>query len=579
MTAGNISPHALRLATVGFTVMAAVGCFSKQFRDLQEQIEDSRAPDARQGVLELDPGSQARLELLGRTSAPTRYAERTDANRVRVVAFDFGGTKLGQGADPAGNLLPVGCKVDPTHIEIHPSKLGLGNPPPNPPPNSPPAESLELYKGMFRQYGRQVGTTVEADIAVGPVGASSRVYFSHNFLILEWRRYQLERMIDPAPCQIPHVSAIERGIAVRIVFDVRLRTIDAKMSAAFGIADLAVALARSEATVEVSYELVGTRLDLLPRDAIVITSVNEYLNALKSFHLAVSSISDAWRDYNVEGNKSPIKVNDKSYPRASLFAADQLAYYVDGVGVGDAFLHLEKVEVCQDLASVIDHHRQRIDELEGRGGELERLLGEFSEVSGAENVAELKDRLLRAVERLDPLHKGLGGKLEGLQKALKTDKIHDIEAALRDLIRGLAALERVSSRTGEIAAVNRAIASGEEKLKKAKGAQRVELRARLREDRVELDQLRRQLKLAKSQVTALKTSLAENDCSRTLRNEANRVAFVCAAAKVAAEMAAGSGTPPTTATTYLGTAECGRAASAAVMNAETEIRAGLLTSR
>ena len=86
---------------------SASGCIARQVRDLQDRLEDSRAPDTRKGVLDLDPVSQARIELIGRTSAPTRYAERTDANRVRVVAFDFGGAKIGQNADTAGNLLPL----------------------------------------------------------------------------------------------------------------------------------------------------------------------------------------------------------------------------------------------------------------------------------------------------------------------------------------------------------------------------------------------------------------------------------------------------------------------------------------
>ena len=446
---------------------SASGCIARQVRDLQDRLEDSRAPDTRKGVLDLDPVSQARIELIGRTSAPTRYAERTDANRVRVVAFDFGGAKIGQNADTAGNLLPLRCfepgSESKKYVEIYPTKMDFGEPPPKGNP-----ESIELYKGMFRQYGRQVGTTVEAEADIGPAGVKSRVYFSHNFLVLEWRRYQLERLIDPQKCPNPHVSAIEQGIAVRIIFDVRLRTIDAKLSAAFGIADLAVALARSEATVEVSYELVGTRLDLLPHDAIIITSVNEYMNALKNFHAAVTTISDAWRDYNLRakdgGAKNvnatiKVKTGDKEleFDRSSLFAPDQLAYYVDGIGVGDTFLHLENVELCQDIKSIEKDFSDRKDEID----------------------AEIKN---------------LDVEIDALDKAIPK-------------------LQRTLGKR--------------EELKKSKKSRR--------EKSIERDALNDESKLLTKRIRGAKTNSAESDCDRTMANDKKRVAYICAAANVAAD--------------------------------------------
>lgn len=397
----------LWLSSLGLFCTSTSGCIGARMRDLQEQIDDSRAPDARRGVLALNSESQARLELLGRTSAPTRYAERTDANRLRVVAFDFGGAVLGQGADTAGNLLTFQCFIDPSDIEIVPTRP---NEPPSPVPEktaplaktvskNSSAVDLDLYKGMFRQYSRQVGTTVETSADIGPVGSESRVFWSHNFLVLEWRRYRLKRIKQSNLCfGLPHVSAIEEGIAVRIVFDVRLRTVDAKLSAAFGIADLAVALARNEATVEASYELVGTRLDLLPHDAIIITSVNEYMNALKNFHAAVTTISDAWHDYNVHPLKPVISIgkDDKEgYNRTDLFAPDQLAYYVDGSGLGDTFLHLENVEVCQDLRSLRDHRATSIQRLQGNDGKP----GEIRDVESNIREDAHRLRLARGEER------------------------------------------------------------------------------------------------------------------------------------------------------------------------------------
>jgi hypothetical protein len=168
------------------------GCAIRELRALRLDMEDARSADARSGVLaaELDGASRARLELLGRTSAPTRYAERTDANRIRVVAFDFGGTKPGTRADAAGNLMAGSCLQPGASLS---SLLEVG-PFNKDPVLGPPSNDLNFYKGMFRQYGKQVGTTVEFNAALGPVGTELTTYFSHNFLVLEWRRYQLTRL-------------------------------------------------------------------------------------------------------------------------------------------------------------------------------------------------------------------------------------------------------------------------------------------------------------------------------------------------------------------------------------------------
>ncbi len=307
-------------------------------------------PDAAKGVMSdsLNREQQARLALLGRTSAPTRYTEKIDGNRVRVVAINFGGTTLGQCSDLAGNLLPGRCEPPGTLADTV-------------------MNGAELTSGMFRQYSTQVGTTVAAKVAIGPTATESAVYLSRNFLVLEWRRYKPQGYKGYGQLKDVNqyfVSAIEQGVAIRIIFDVTLRTADAKFSATFGIADLSAAFARNEATVEVSYEVLGTNLDLMPDDAIVVTSLKEYLDVLGEFYRVVGLVSTAtqsWAAKSIPDAKKPdvlgtidLNAGTDKVPRlwdirANTFEPTALAYYVSGAGVGENYARLRNVEACEDI--------------------------------------------------------------------------------------------------------------------------------------------------------------------------------------------------------------------------------------
>lgn len=446
------------LQTLGLSLVMA-GCAAKQLKEIDsklDELSDSRSPDARKGVLanELPPAARARLELLGRTSAPTRYSERSDANRLRVVAFDFGGAYLGQCADLAGNLYPTTCQATDGNIKEY---WPTSNPPPaktktvNSDPadqtgagaetrsanSKPAAPQIELRSGMFRQYSTQVGTTVDVDLGIGPVGSESKVYFSRNFLVLEWRRYTLQRMtpdvdsgqwfyevaFDDGSLGRAHVSAIEVGIAVRVIFDVRLKTVDTKLSASFGIADLTTALARNEATVEVSYEVVGTSLDLLPEKAIIITSLNEYNNALNEFHGAVGEIARAW---DKTRTVSPVDIEDRNNAKMTVRATDfglgQLAYYVDGVGVGDTFEHLNQLSSCQDIDLLTTHYGERMEVARAKVDEL--TIAVASQQSRTQQKKALKKRL----ERLEKQH-------EQLDTSANQKRIKDIQKAVADAVK------------------------------------------------------------------------------------------------------------------------------------------------
>lgn len=518
------------VVALGIALLAA--CFAKD--KMRENMESSR-DDAERGVLSasLNSEQRARIELLGRTSAPTRYTERTDANRVRVVALNFGGVALGQCADASGNLMEGLCNKRTKTVQ-NPEQLGslrhglsaddeqkardledsivvltnalyyeddarlreliqrtldkrqreladLRE-------ETRPQRAPRLHSGMFRQFSTQVGMTIETDAAFGPAGNVTRYYHSRNFLIIEWRRYYEERLalptelfmgirarlvdvrnslylsrddlskaaphsldeiiadfdliigdldsesnratmekhdarirslpdrifaaMDAIPSSVPnrsyvaaqlrndaeylrtiiqeyqptdasasepnrpYVSAIEKGIAVRIIFDVQLRTTDSQLSASFGIANLAAVLARNEATVEVSYEVTGTTIDPLPEEAIIISSVDEYLDAFKRFHIAVADISNAWDSYAIDGSNRTFTLRATDQPSTPITVTDshfglaQLAYYVQGTGVGDIFALTKNAEMCQDMQEVRNF---LVQELEAKAAELQAI--------------------------------------------------------------------------------------------------------------------------------------------------------------------------------------------------------------
>lgn len=340
--------------------------------------------DVQSGLLAQSLNSQqrSRLQLIGRTAAPTRYTERTDDNRIRVVAIDFGGVELGQCADDVGNLLPASCV---------------------PPRFDQPAESeLEctLSSGMFRQYSTLVGTTIDTSIAVALLGGSGQTYYSHNFFVLEWRRYCLQSPgYSSQATGSTFVSGIEKGVAVRIIFDVKLTTVDAALAMNFGIAALSTALARNEARVEVSYEILGTTLDLVPSKALIVTSLSEYLDAIDEFYRAVKIVSGAsgmLLPNDVEAVDDELSARRKNGLALSpkIFPLSTLAYYVSGPNVGANYDALSNVANCQAYTAKDSYLIGDIGYTTSNIASLERKLG---------RSADERARLRRERARLQDL--------------------------------------------------------------------------------------------------------------------------------------------------------------------------------
>jgi len=422
------------------------------------------------GVLSesLNREQRERLQLIGRTSAPTRYIERTDANRIRVVAIDFGGVTLGQCADDDGNLLAYSCLRTGSSRSIsmeqsdHRFDFGAQGRRPQPdllpaPPDDSSSELSSMTSGMFRQYSTQVGTTVEASVAAGTVGANTKVYFSRNFLVLEWRRFYLDKAeLEQSDSHAPFVSAIEKGIAVRIIFDVRLRTADAKLTANFGIADLSTALARNEATVEVSYEILGITLDPVPSKALIITSLTEYLAAIDEFYRAVNLISRAAQEYESNGKRQSFTFNINDGTSLAVkdmtvaFQPAALAYYVTGRGVGLNHTLLKNVEECQAYTAKDTFLKDSIQStLAARGGSprgasrrnFRRGLGAETQLYRAYyKFRRHRPRRKGQARRREDFHHGLLARIARYERIKKPDAHQN--RSLEHTRRDLDALER-----------------------------------------------------------------------------------------------------------------------------------------
>ena len=301
------------------------------------------------------------VQRRGRIERSSNFVEAVGRNRIRVVAFDFGGVKMGQCATPEGDLIDGVCAQTRAIPNAVPDTLDVTQ-------GAPEIDTLEITRGgvkyssaqlkqrplsdynsgMFRQYSLRTDTTGSAAVAVAAGAKSdSKIFISRHLLVFEWRRYTLDETAGPgAASRSPYVSGIERGIAVRVVFDVSLRSVDVNASLTFGFGSLATALASSRASVEVGYELIGTTMDILPERATNITSVDGYIEAMNRFYDAVRRISLAWEciDFSKASAVStrgectvvPASTNTPAkYTQAgqdaSSFVPGILAYYVSGV--------------------------------------------------------------------------------------------------------------------------------------------------------------------------------------------------------------------------------------------------------
>lgn len=269
----------------------------------------------------------------GATSS--RIVQSVGPQRLRVLSFNLGDIRLGQCATPDGGLLQRICLrresygATSTYQPIVEIDYAVRN---------------DLNVGTFRQYSQRVDTSGGATFDFPSIANVSAAGSQARYLLVfEWRRYryqslykhrsergQYERSYELEE-NSPAVTAVETGIAVRIAFDVRLRSVDASASASFGFGNMAAALANQLVDVQVGYEVIGITRDILPRNPVNISSVDGYVAAMSDFYAAVRSISDEWNNYVAAQPRTEADAGSATDAGApNSFQLGVLAFYVSG---------------------------------------------------------------------------------------------------------------------------------------------------------------------------------------------------------------------------------------------------------
>jgi hypothetical protein len=259
-------------------------------------------------------------------------------NELRLLTFGSAPPRLGQCATQLAGLLGEECVPSPGQLDT--------------------TLRADLGSGEYRFYQRAVDVdgSGNAGVTYGVASAqgSASLRTTRHQLVIEWSRFRTTPLpLQNAPAgraARPHVTAIDVGIAVRIIFDVTLTTTSAQLSANFGIANLATSLATNQATVMVSYNSRGTVIDLLPRQSPVsIPNVDTLVAVENAFYRAVQALSDAWMAYagiNADGTPQTAPAPSppaqgvqvaavpavQTLPRgAAAFNLQPIAYYVSNL--------------------------------------------------------------------------------------------------------------------------------------------------------------------------------------------------------------------------------------------------------
>jgi len=193
---------------------------------------------------------------------------------------------------------------------------------------------FNLPRGRFRYYSRLSSLEIVSDLKVKGVGSGrNRTAVAKYSMVAEWSRYLnisitnddwlLSKPSTPDPSrgsardndirvsaeELPesstslkprekaYVFGIDYGIGVRVVLDVTIRGIDAEGAASFGFGELATSIVSESAEINVRYDTVGVREDILPQNAPTnITSINDLVNVQRAFYGAIDNISSDWND-------------------------------------------------------------------------------------------------------------------------------------------------------------------------------------------------------------------------------------------------------------------------------------------
>lgn len=193
-------------------------------------------------------------------------------------------------------------------------------------------------KGEFRFSSRlinlQVSGTAQAGAGVVSGGVKGAYSIANHQLIMEWSRFKMVTFNSATRLQpeLGYVSGVEKGIALRVLFEARIKNATAEQSASFGFGQLASALAAGNAEVLVRYETVGIRKDILPPGTTIsVTSVNDLVNVQSAFYKAIADVSADWTAYVRPGAAAGAAAAGAAGGAAAAppFDVDEiLAYYV-----------------------------------------------------------------------------------------------------------------------------------------------------------------------------------------------------------------------------------------------------------
>jgi len=224
----------------------------------------------------------------------------TDGPTVRVITYRAPEPKLGQCVGKDYELTHESCASGEVK---QPTVL-----------DGPKA----LSKGSFRYFSKVTSIKSGASATVGGSGGKAAYAVSNHQLVIEWSRYTVSSFSETkkADRSKSYVSAVERGIAIRVVFEVALRDASAETTLSFGFGNLAAALVAGKAEVQVRYDTIGIDRDILPPNApINVTSINDLVNVQAAFYKAISDVSTKWND-------------PTQPPPPAPFTPGVLAYYV-----------------------------------------------------------------------------------------------------------------------------------------------------------------------------------------------------------------------------------------------------------
>jgi len=173
-------------------------------------------------------------------------------------------------------------------------------------PGAAPISSLKSAvvlppdRGNFRFQTILLGTTASGSGSVSVASVEAGVSTTRFRLVMEWSRFQTFQLWENVDASVPsvaksYVSGVDIGIGILVTFDVRLNSASISAAASFGFGNLAVAVANNQASVDVRYDTIGLKQDILPPSAPTsVSSVSDLAAVENALFTAIKSASDSW---------------------------------------------------------------------------------------------------------------------------------------------------------------------------------------------------------------------------------------------------------------------------------------------